>query len=699
MRPLSWRKGRAVAWIDGTSAGHRVGVCAVSSDARARKLGIAHFAFIRALVQGVDMRHAWDRYLQVEGPATDLRLVKSTIGWIRDAFAAAARREARHGTARLVLMDVSQIPDTGPAVPSLEDFAAERGLEDFSEAEQIEAFEAEFGNASANQGRRAKLIARQLDALRWLEQLVAQPPRAGDAVASWLNPSVALRLEAAGIFTLHQLVERINGVGRNWTASIRGVGIAKAARVQQWLAEHRESLGLAIGTHVALARAKVFRHELQKVVEPATDVRPLEKLLVPAELDGRAGLYRRPQAQCLMAARNDYEAILAWLRSKTAASPVQQERAKARRRGRDLGVESPLDWLLTLSHTQRAYRKEAERFLLWAVVERRKPLSSMTTEDCTAYRDFLADPLPRSRWCGQRNRERWSPLWRPFEGPLSAVAQRQALTVLKNLYAYWVDKNYVMGNPWSGIAVPRSAQPRMNPSRSFSMAQWQFIGEQVQRQPDRSTAQRLKFALSLLYATGLRLSEAVAAKVDDLQWVEYPPDSEDDEHVEGWLLNVVGKGQRLRQVPVPVDVIGLLADYLIARGLDPDPEARVNQGACLLGKAADLGEVAPSLQARHGDDPKQGIATNTLYDQLKRFLGECGRVLDSLGDAKGAERLARASTHWLRHTHASHAIARGVRVEVAKEILGHASLATTTIYVTTEEKRRMKAMARFWGKS
>jgi site-specific recombinase XerD len=670
----------------------------VSND-RNRKLGIAHFAFMRALVQGIALREAWDRYLQVEGLATDLRLVKGTIDWIRDAFAAAARRESRHGTARLILMDVRRLADPEPVLPSLEDFAAERGLDDFSEADQIEAFEAEFGKASVRQGRRAKLIARQLDALRWLEQLVAQPPRAGDAVAAWLNPNVSGRLEAVGIFTLDQLLERINGVGRNWTASIRGLGPAKAARVQRWLTEHQASLGMTIGTHVALARGRVFRHELQKVVEPATDVRPLEKLLVPAELDGRSGLYRRPQAQCLMTARNDYEAILTWLRSKNGASPAQQAQAKAKRRGRDLGVESTLDWLTTLSHTQRAYRKEAERFLLWAVVERRKPLSSMTTEDCTAYRDFLSDPLPRSRWCGQRNRERWSPLWRPFEGPLSPAARRQALTVLKNLYAYWVDKNYLMGNPWSGITVPRSALPKMNTGRSFTMAQWQFICEQADMQRERSTSQRLKLALSLLYATGLRLSEAVAAKVDHLQWMEYPPDSEDEEHVEGWLLNVVGKGQKLRQVPVPVDVIGQLADYLIARGLDPDPEAGVNQGTYLLGKAADLEAVAPSLLDRHGDDPKQGIATNTLYDQLKRFFEECGRVLDSLGDAKGADRLRRASTHWLRHTHASHAIARGIRVEIEKEILGHASLATTTTYVTTEEKRRMKAMAKFWGSS
>ncbi len=54
---------------------------------------------------------------------------------------------------------------------------------------------------------------------------------------------------------------------------------------------------------------------------------------------------------------------------------------KARRRHRDSGYEGPLEWLQSLSNTQRAYRKEAERFLLWAIVEKGEPLSSMTQED------------------------------------------------------------------------------------------------------------------------------------------------------------------------------------------------------------------------------------------------------------------------------------------------------------------------------
>ena len=96
-------------------------------------------------------------------------------------------------------------------------------------------------------------------------------------------------------------------------------------------------------------------------------------------------------------------------------------------------------------------------------------------------------------------------------------------------------------------------------------------------------------------------------------------------------------------------------------------------------------------------DPQQGIAATTFYDQIKAFFADCASVLRGQGDVKGADRLAKASTHWMRHSHASHAIAAGMPIEIAQQNLGHASLATTTVYVTTESKRRMKAVERFWG--
>ncbi len=658
---------------------------------------------MRSVVQGLDPRESWERYFRIEGEATDQRTLRATIAWIRDEFAAAAKREDRFGTARLVRIDATRIADpafgTRVELPSLEAFAEAHGLEDERQADQIAAYEAEYGRATQRLRRRSRLIARQLEALRWLESLVAQSPRAGDSVAAWLNPTLASHLEAADIFTLAQLVERINGVGRRWYAGIKAMGQGKALRIVEWLREHQDSIDLQLGRHVAMPRSKLYAHELQAVVAPATDIRPLEKFIVPAELDGARGLYRRPQAQCLLKATNDYQAILAWLRSKHGLTPDQKAHLKARRRQRDTGVEQGMDWLQALSHTQRAYRKEAERFLLWAVTHKGKPLSSMTNEDCIEYRDFLADPQPRSRWCGDRGRERWSPLWRPFEGPLSASAQRHAVTILKNLYGFLVDQNYLMGNPWSAVGVPRAAGPKVNAGRSFSLAQWQFIEAQLKipaQTSPTSAHQRLTFGLHLLYATGLRLSEVVAVTVDDLQWVEYPADVSDDQAMEGWLLRVIGKGQKEREVPVPADVVSELAKYLVSRGLDADPEDIGNQGAFLLGKASDAAERAPGLSTGQGFDPRQGIAATTFYDQIKAFFADCAGVLRGQGDPKGAERFHKASTHWMRHSHASHAIAGGMPIEIAQQNLGHASLATTTVYVTTEKRRRMKAVEAFW---
>lgn len=686
---------------------------------RGRKLHVGHFAFMRAVVQGLDARQSWERFLAAEGEASDQRVVRSTIAWIRDEFAAAAKREDRHGTARLVQLDATRIADPALELPSLAAFAEAHGLQDEREADQIAAYEATYGAATQRLRRRARLIARQLEALRWLEDLVAQPPRPGDALAAWLNPTLASYLHAADLFTLAQLVDRINGVGLRWYGGIKGLGSVKAARIVIWLQHmaegHPDSAGLAIGRHVARERSQLFTHELRAVVQPATDIRPLEKFITPVELDGRAGLYRRPQAQCLLKAVNDHQAIVAWLRSKHGLTPEQKAQRQARRRQRDAGVDSmeglvgvelgPQAWLdrmaSSLSNTQRAYRKEAERFLLWAIVQRGKPLSSMTQEDCVAYRDFLADPQPRSRWCGDRGRERWSPLWRPFEGPLSASAQQHAVTVLKNLYAFLVNSNYLMGNPWASVSVPRTAGPKVNAGRAFSRAQLDFIGQQLQQLSDTSRNQRLKFALQLLYATGLRLSEVVAATVDDLEWVEYPADPNDaqnDQPLQGWMLKVVGKGHKLREVPLPADVVAALSRYLVSRGLAADPQDLGNQGAYLLGQASDAAERGPKLKRAKKHDPRRGVAASTLYDQVKAFFTDCAAVLRRAGDGKGADRFEQASTHWLRHSHASHAIAAGMPLEVAQQNLGHASLATTTVYVTTEKRRRMKAVEDFWRK-
>lgn len=676
---------------------------------RRRSLHVGHFAFMRAVVQGVNTAASWDRYLHVEGQSSDARIVRATIAWIRDEFAAAAQRHERFGVARLVRLDAGRLGAALDAkVPPLHEFAVANGLEDFSEREQIAAFEAEYGDAARRARRRQRLIARQIEALAWLESLVAQPPQAGDAVAAWLNPTLVGHLHRADLFTLAQLVDRINGLGRRWFMSIKGLGPLKAERIVAWLRDHEASIaasgGGRLGAHIERPVTRLYRHELAAVVAPATDIRPLEKFIVPAALDGSRGLYRRPPEQCLLKASNDYQAVLAWLRSKQGLTLEKKQRLVAQRRQRGTGIEQPLDWLSSLSATQRAYRLEAERFLLWAIIERGKPLSSMSTEDCVSYRDFLADPQPRARWCAPRSRQRWSPLWRPFEGPLSLAAQRQAVKILANLYAFLVDQAYLLGNPWTAIAVPKRLGPDIHVGRAFTASHWQFIERQVDMLPDVPASRRLAFALQLLYATGLRLSEVVAAKVDDLQWVEYPPEAGDSEGEQGWILRVVGKGDKVREVPLPDPVVEQLQVYLASRGLASALDDMGNQGAALLGRTASpvrgRGGVRAGQQAglQAMADARAGVAARTLYGELRDFFRDCGDVLRARGDAKGAARLAKASTHWLRHTHATHAIAKGMPLDVLQQNLGHASLSTTTVYVTSESQRRMKAVKSFWAK-
>ena len=117
------------------------------------------------------------------------------------------------------------------------------------------------------------------------------------------------------------------------------------------------------------------------------EVVPLEQLIVPAAVDGSRGTFRGPAETCTLSAHNDYEAVNAWL--SMHASPA----------------------------TRRAYRKEAERVMLWAVIERGRALSSLTAEDATACRAFLRRPAPRSRWVGPA-RPRTASDWRPFAGDL-----------------------------------------------------------------------------------------------------------------------------------------------------------------------------------------------------------------------------------------------------------------------------------------
>jgi hypothetical protein len=211
----------------------------------------------------------------------------------------------------------------------------------------------------------------------------APEPQIADAVVQWFTPRAVRALHAHGIITLAGLTVRIPR-RRQWWKAVPGLGAASARTIEAFFA--------AWPALTEQARALVLANQ-------RSDIVPWEALQLPHEVDGSRGTFRAPAATRTLSASNDYEAVRTWLALH----------------------ESPA--------TQRTYRREAERLILWAIVERGRALSSLTTEDALAYRAFLRHPSPRGRWVG-RVRPRTSPEWRPFNGSLSARSVAHALSRL-----------------------------------------------------------------------------------------------------------------------------------------------------------------------------------------------------------------------------------------------------------------------------
>lgn len=98
------------------------------------------------------------------------------------------------------------------------------------------------------------------------------------------------------------------------------------------------------------------------------------------------------------------------------------------------------------------------------------------------------------------------------------------------------------------------------------------------------------------------------------------------------------------------------------------------------------------LIADLGDpDSKSGITSARVWALMKRFFLTVATVIEKESPAT-AEKLRRASPHWMRHTHATHALARGAELTTVRDNLRHSSVATTSIYLHTDKVKRARQM-------
>ncbi len=609
-----------------------------------------HFALYRGYLDGVSEAQLHASY---GDSGSDMRSTRRLIAALRDTLSVLARRAHDIEAAHLLRLRPGSIPST-PAelaggAPSLETFR-ERVDPDgvFGEAELLALYrEAYPADASPTVDRRTarnmRLRRRQADALARMEATLVHDPRPEHPVDGWFEPAVAARLAAAQIGTISDLIALIERRRHRWYTAVPRLGPKGAQRIVDWLQLHSDALGRTLSPSALVPRRQWTAEAPERPVAngDAVAIAPLEAIRVPAPLDGSNGMNRASGSTCRL--RTDIEAINAWLDARAASE-----------------------------HTRRAYRREAERLLLWALIEKSKPLSSLTLPDCCEYvHTFLSNPS-RGRWVGKSRVERCLADWRPFAGPLSDRSRETARSILTAMCEWLVEVSYLATNPFSGME--RAATPSIfdAETRSLDFEQWRLVFDAVTRPQYTFVEHRDRLALLLAYATGLRRSELASATTDMLSVGRLPG-------VEApvWRLSIghVSRRRANRSVLLPPIVIEALEENLALRGLP---------------SALDCPEGTPLLaQLRNGGS----ITPDGIGKLFKAIFTSAAAAADRNVPGSG-RRLALASTHWLRHTHSAHARAHGADIVEIGKGLGHASFSTTSLYLKGDGWRRLLGVER-----
>jgi len=586
-----------------------------------RRLGPHHFAYLRAIAEGLDAGPSAQRYLGVlhghERRSAHHQLV--------DAVRAVARRSGERAW-RLIGITI-KVARPGALRPTLQDFIETRNLDGWSEDEQIEMLEAAFPMDKRSQ-RRDRLRQRQIEMLRRLEQGESQAPRPSDLVSEWFDELTAQRLICAGHNTLADL-SRVIAVGGKWFRSMPGIGETKARRIASHLL-----------TLIPAATPPEQPFFPVRGLDAPHPVQPCPSL--PWQASGTALPSRlTPPTNSLLDARTDMEAVKAWLQARCSSEA-----------------------------TAKCYLREARRLMLWLDRERGgRGFAVMRVEDCLAYQAFLQN-IP----AGWMSRNRHSPGqvgWAPFRGPLTPASQQQAITILGGLFAWLSASQYIQGNPWMLVNSDTGSTDQVTQAldtKSISDGAMQQIQRFLQAQPPSPSLHRIAFIVTFVEAVGLRSSELIQAKLGDFSL-----------EPEGWTMRVLGKGSKTRTVYIPRPALDALQIYLAQRGLGGIETAPSDSP--LLASAID--HVSP-------------VSYQALYLTVKRWFAKA----ISASDLSLRERidLSGATTHWLRHTFGTRAVAREVPYDVIQQQLGHASVTTTmNIYGRAPLKRRAAELGRAFG--
>jgi site-specific recombinase XerD len=313
--------------------------------------------------------------------------------------------------------------------------------------------------------------------------------------------------------------------------------------------------------------------------------------------------------------------------------------------------------------TLRSYAKEIERLLLWCIHIAKVNISSLRRNHLLDYQEFLKNPTPKKLWCGviaprQNKDESINQNWRPFVKGLSPNSIKKAIKILDSFFNYLVQTNYLIGNP---LAVDRRRKKRHQAGpriidRYLELDEILAVLDALSDHPIHNEDHqfqiiRARYIILLLFYTGLRIAEAAKHKMSHFIQRE-----------DNWFLRIIGKGKKLREIPIPDELLKALADFRLKVNLSsPQPQFKEN---------------TPLIPMQNCYQP---ISTRRI-NQVLKWAFNLGAAKFEVKQPRKASKLRSASAHWLRHSYVTYLLDSGASLKVAQENAGHSDIGTTMLY-------------------
>ena len=324
-------------------------------------------------------------------------------------------------------------------------------------------------------------------------------------------------------------------------------------------------------------------------------------------------------------------------------------------------------WLaeyLRKRNTLRSYAREARRFWLWwSTVRRGRTLKTFGRGDLSEFEAVLASPP--ADWVATPE----SSAWRPFKGPLSASARRQALIILQSLFEYLVQAGHLTANPFrlvrdKGPQPRRAARHVPNEASLAAVARW--LTQRAALTDAAATAARDAFIWQWLYWTGARRHELANASLGSIVQLSNAGRSR-------WWWNVVGKGDVEAAIPLTREAIDVLASFVGCDAQDLAETIRKDPNRPLVPTARGV---------------RRGVEVTQLYESVRRVAVAAAADATDIGlNLDAAIAIGSTRPHSLRAFRATHLFNAGVDARHVRRFMRHVDINTTLIYDHTDGER------------